>query len=114
PPAKRLPPAGIAISDKDRAELTAGTARLRAEIDELARDLAATPTLARLLPDIEIYHKAVDWALRYDEFFVAKEIATARHLLTVGHDRVVKLRQGRAPWLEATGLVVRGYRSKLD
>jgi dienelactone hydrolase len=114
PPAKRLPPAGLAISAADRAELTAGTAKLRAEIDALTRDLATTPTLATYLPDIEIYHKAVDWALRYDEFFAPKEVATARHLLAEGRARAADLRQGRAPWLEATGLVVRGYRSKLD
>jgi hypothetical protein len=114
PPAKRLPPAGIAIPAADRAELTAGAAKLREEIDTLARDLAGTPTLAAFLPDIEIYHKAVDWALRYDEFFALKELSTAKHLLAVGHERVERLRKGRAPWLEGTGFVVRGYRSKLD
>ncbi|MBI5767409.1 MAG: prolyl oligopeptidase family serine peptidase [Verrucomicrobia bacterium] len=114
PPAKRLPPAGLALPAKDRADLTAAAAKLRAEIDTLARELASTPTLAALLPDLEIYHKAVDWALRYDEFFSLKEISTAQHLLAVGQERVARLRKGRAPWLEATGFVVRGYRSKLD
>ncbi len=113
-PAKRLPPAGIAIAANDRAELTAGAAELRRRIDALAPTLASTPTLARLLPDVEIYHKAVDWALRYDEFFDAKEVAVARRHLQTGHERLAQLRQGNPAWLEATGLVVRGYRSKLD
>ena len=116
PAAKRLPPAGIAIPASDRTELTTATAALAAEISSLRSALTAshqTPLLA-LLPDVEIFHKAVDWALRYDEFFDAKQIATARHYLALGHERAAQLRAGRTPWLDATGLVVRGYRSKLD
>ena len=116
PPAKRLPPAGIAIPDPARTELTAATAALATEISSLRADLTATgktPLLA-LLPDVEIFHKAVDWALRYDEFFAPKEIATARHFLALGRERAAHLRAGRTPWLDATGLVLRGYRSKLD
>jgi len=116
PPAKRLPPAGIAIPDAARTELTAGAAALRTGIDALARDPAFTrqAALAALLPDAEVFHKAVDWALRYDEFFDVKQVATARHLLAVGRERAAQLRAGQAPWLDATGLVIRGYRSKLD
>ena len=116
PPAKRLPPAGIAIPNPARTELTAATAALATEITTLRTELAAArnaPLLA-LLPDVEIFHKAVDWALRYDEFFSPKEIATARHFLALGRERAAYLRAGRTPWLDATGLVLRGYRSKLD
>jgi pimeloyl-ACP methyl ester carboxylesterase len=116
PPAKRLPPAGIAIPAPDRTELTTATAALATEISTLRADLTASQqtALLALLPDVEIFHKAVDWALRYDEFFAPKEVATARHLLALGRERAAQLRAGRAPWLDATGLVLRGYRSKLD
>jgi len=114
PPAKRLPPAGVVIPAEARAELTAGAAALRQEIDALAGALGANPRLHALLPDVEVLHKAVDWALRYDEFFDAKQVAVARRMLKLGRDRAVQLRAGSAPWLEATGLVVRGYRSQLD
>ena len=116
PPAKRLPPAGIAIPDPDRTELTAATAALAANFAALRTELTAAKktSLLALLPDVEIFHKAVDWPLRYDEFFSPKEVATARHLLAVGRERIAALRSGKAPWLDATGLVVRGYRSKLD
>jgi pimeloyl-ACP methyl ester carboxylesterase len=116
PPAKRLPPAGIAIPDTARTELTAATAALATEISALRTALAAASNarLLTLLPDVEIFHKAVDWALRYDEFFSLKEIATARHFLALGRERAAHLRAGRTPWLDATGLVVRGYRSNLD
>lgn len=116
PPAKRLPPAGIAIPDTARTELTAATAALATEISALRTALAAASNarLLTLLPDVEIFHKAVDWALRYDELFSLKEIATARHFLALGRERAAHLRAGRTPWLDATGLVVRGYRSNLD
>jgi dienelactone hydrolase len=114
PPAKRLPPAGVAIPEKDRTELTAGAAALAREIDVLRTELKANPDLLALLPDVEIFHKAVDWALRYDEFFNVKQTATARTALQQGTERAQQLRSGKAPWTEATGLVVRGYRSKID
>jgi hypothetical protein len=112
-PADRLPPPGIAIGDTDRQQLTAGAAELRRELDALDRELAGK-ALHRRLSDVEIFYKAVDWALRYDEFFEAKQIAFARKLLQQGQERARDLRAGQAPWLTATGLVVRGYRSKID
>jgi len=114
PPAKRLPPAGVAIPAEARAELTAGAAALRREIDVLAGTLGSHAKLHALLPDVEVLHKAVDWALRYDEFFDVKQVAVARRMLKLGHERTAQLRAGNAPWLEATGLVVRGFRSPLD
>ena len=114
PPAKRLPPAGVAIPTAARTELTAGAASLASEIAELRTSLAKKPSLLALLPDVEIFHKAVDWALRYDEFFDAKQVDYARHLLTLGKERAAALHEGKAPWLDATGQVIRGYRSKLD
>ena len=114
PPAKRIPIPGLTLTDAERGELTAGAAALRRDIDALAGALAAEPKLLALLPDVEIFHKAVDWALRYDEIMATKEIAFARHLLEEGAQRVAQLRAKQAPWLDATGLIVRGYRSKLD
>ena len=71
PPAKRLPPAGVAIPAPARDELTAGAVALRTELDALTRDLAKNVRLNSVLPDVEVLWKAVDWALRYDEFFDA-------------------------------------------
>ncbi len=116
PPAKRLPPAGIAIPDAARAELTAGAAALRADLDAAARELAAPgkTRFAELLPDAEIFHKAVDWALRYDEFFDLKQVDAARRALATGRERLADLRAGRAPWTETPGTSIRGYKSALD
>lgn len=114
PVPKRIPGPAVTITEADRRALTAGANALRADLDALANDLATEPKLSALLPDVEIFHKAVDWALRYDEFMAPKEVAFARHLLDEGRARVTQLRAKQAPWLEATGLIVRGYRSKLD
>ncbi len=111
---KPVPPPGIAISETDRAELERGAAELGGEIASLRAELSGKPALSGLLPDVEIYHKAVDWALRYNEFYRTNEIQTARKLLTEGMARAKELRQGRAPWAAATGLVARAYVSKID
>ena len=115
-PATRLPPAGIEIPAAARAELTAGAAALAADLASLRAELAkrSNPELLELTPDAEIFHKAVDWALRHDEFFDLKHIAAAQRALATGRERVAALRRGEAPWRNATGLVVRGYRSRID
>lgn len=110
---KQLPPPGVAIPEKDRAELTAGAAELGKEIAAL-KSAKLAGGMSALIPDVEIFHKAVDWALRYDEFYNVKEVATARDFLREGKARAAALREGKAPWTTATGLVVRGYRSKID
>ncbi len=110
---KQLPPPGVAIPEKDRAELTAGAAELGKEIAAL-KIAKLAEGMSALIPDVEIFHKAVDWALRYDEFYNVKEVATARDFLREGTARAAALRDGKAPWTTATGLVVRGYRSKID
>ena len=110
---KQFPPKGVEIPEKDRAELTAGAAELGKEIAAL-KSAKLKPELNALIPDVEVFHKAVDWALRYDEFYNVKEVATARTLLAEGKARVAALREGKAPWTTQTGPVVRGYRSKID
>ncbi|HEX3880723.1 MAG TPA: hypothetical protein VHW24_27265 [Bryobacteraceae bacterium] len=106
PTIKSVPPAGIEISPQDRAELQIGLDNLRAQTAKLAKN--------PLLPDVLIYQEAVRYALEYGEFFKADEVAKARLLLQHGEQRAADLAAGRAPWTTATGLVVRGYISKID
>jgi hypothetical protein len=103
---KPVPPAGVEVPASDRAELEAGLARLR----EATAKLKTNP----LLPDVLIYQEAVRYALQYNEFFKADEIAKAKVLLQKGEDRAKLLASGQAPWTTATGLVTRGYISKID
>ena len=103
---KPLPPAGIEIPAADRVELQAGLDRLHGAI----ASLHGNP----LVPDVLIYEKAVRYALEYREFFKPDEIAKAKALLEQGQERAAELAAGRAPWTTATGLIVRGYISKID
>ncbi|MBM4156260.1 MAG: hypothetical protein FJ221_14715 [Lentisphaerae bacterium] len=106
-----IPPPGIAVPEKDRADLQAGLDALGREIEALR---AASPKRSELLPDVEILHKAVRYALEGGEFFKTNEIRSAKDLLALGMERAAQLRAGAAPWLTSTGLVVRGYRSRID
>lgn len=110
---RRIPPPGVALPDADKAELTAGAAELAKEIDALRAELKGKPALA-LLPDVQIYHKAIDWALRYNEIFNVKEIPVAKKQLKVGLERAKQLREGKPAWATAKGAVPRGYVSKID
>ena len=110
---KQLPPPGVAIPDKDRAELTAGVESLGKEIAALKFSKLAAG-MSDLIPDVEIFHKAVDWPLRYNEFYNVKEVGTARDLLKEGMARAAALKEGKAPWTIKTGPVVRGFRSAID
>ncbi len=107
-----VPPPGVAVPEPDRKELEAGIAALGGEIDALRK--SGKPEISALLPDVMIFHKAADWALRYGEFFDVKEIAKAKAQLALGMQRAKELREGKPSWTTATGLVVRGYISKID
>jgi hypothetical protein len=109
-----VPPPGIKISGSDRTALEAGVANLGAEIESLRGALKGKPVLLDLLPDVQIYHNAVRYALTYDEFYKTNEVEIASRLIQQGLDRAGALRRGEAPWASATGLVARGYLSKID
>lgn len=111
---RRMPPPGIEVSPEDRKDLEAGLAALGSAIDRLAERAKKDAKTADLLPDVEIYRKAVRDALSYREFFNAREIPKARALLKEGQARAASLAEGQAPWTSQTGLVVRGYVSKID
>ena len=114
PTTKQNPPPGIAIPDGDRKELETGVAALGREIETLRGTLKTNPALLALLPDVQVLHKAVDWALRYDEFMDAKQVASAKRALAEGLERAKALKSGTAPWMAATGPQIRGYVSKID
>ncbi len=111
---RRVPPPGIKVPDADRQVLTEGTERLGIEINELRKSLKGKPALLDLLPDVQIYHNAVHYALANNEFFSPGEIAVAKKLLAQGLERAGQLAKGESPWTTATGLIVRGYKSRID
>jgi hypothetical protein len=92
--------------------LESGLEKLRAEIKPLRQ--VARGQEPSGIADVRIFEKAVDWALRYDEFFDPKQIQAAKQQLERGMQRAKELREGKPSWNSATGLVVRGYVSKID
>ncbi|HKQ77570.1 MAG TPA: prolyl oligopeptidase family serine peptidase [Blastocatellia bacterium] len=106
PAMRPIPPAGVEVPAADRTELEDGLRRLNAAMEKLKDH--------PLLPDVMIYHEAVRYALQYNEFFKLEEVFKAKLLLRNGAERARQLAEGRAPWTTATGLVVRGYISKID
>ncbi|MBM79315.1 MAG: hypothetical protein CMJ78_01820 [Planctomycetaceae bacterium] len=109
---RRIPRLGIEVSDADRKELEAGLETLGAAIEDLKK--SKSKMVSDLLPDVQVYHRGVWSALHYQEFFAKPEVGRAKELLKTGIQRATDLKAGKAPWTTATGLVVRGYRSKID
>ncbi len=101
-----VPPPGIEVPAADRKALEAGLTRLAAKIAKLPP--------SPLVHDVRIFHDAVLYALTYDEFLKPEEIMKARDHLARGEERADALAKGDAPWTRQTGLVVRGYESKID
>lgn len=101
-----VPEAGIEVSESRPAELENGCERL----DALVSDLAGDP----LLPDVIVFYNAVRYALDQDLFYDEEDVDHAARQLEHGVERAERLATGEAPWTTQTGLVVRGYRSRLD
>ncbi len=109
-----IPPPGVEVPAIDKDALNKGLAELRLLIDEVIQTPSKNPKFANLIPDVEIYHKSVDWALRYNMIYKPEEIKMAYDALTDGKARAESLKKGAAPWTNKKGLVVRAYRSKID
>jgi len=104
-----VPPEGNKIPDADREEIQKGLKELQAIITELPKH--------ELLPDVLIYEKAVRWALDYNEIYDgkgAKPAGAVKASLKIGLERAKQMKEGKTPWITATGPVLRAYKSKID
>jgi pimeloyl-ACP methyl ester carboxylesterase len=110
---RTLPPVGIAIPHADADRLSADVRRLAERIQSLRTADRGAKTL-ELLSDAEIFVKAVDYALRGNEFYRPVEIGWADEQLKLAGQRLDALVQEQRPWTTDRGLVVRGFRSRLD
>ena len=109
---RQIPPPGIEVPAEIRKSLADGAAGLK---DKLVKIQSGKDDKAKaLIPDVEIFWRAIDGALRFNEFGDPKEFDVAKKLLADGNARADALLKGEAPWAKQTGLVVRGYRSRLD
>lgn len=106
---RRLPPPGINLPEFDQQRLTVQSKELRARLAKLAAT-QKTP----IDPDIEVFLKAVDWALEFNEFGDAKQVSQADWALKQAEERLGHLAAGKKPWTVPLGRVARGYRSAID
>ena len=104
-PHKLNPPPGVVVPPEVRAELTAGVASLGKLIEALHVSLRNKPELLALLPDVQIYHNAVRYALEDDIFTSTNQFNSARNLLQQGTERAQQLAAGQAPWNTKAGLL---------
>jgi dienelactone hydrolase len=106
-----VPAPGVPVAPADRAEIEAGLGKLSASIASLKAKLGPK---SLLVADVAIFHDAVRYALAYNEFLKPEEVQRGKDLLRRGQDRAEALAAGQSPWASQTGLVVRGYVSKID
>ncbi len=113
-PKKLSPPPGFPVSAEAKAEIMKGVAVLDGEILALQTSLKGQPKLLELLPDVQIYRNAAAYAVEDDIFYATNQTKSALAMVKQGMDRAAQLKAGQASWTTATGLVVRGFVSKLD
>jgi len=106
PPIPRvLPPEGLEIPAEVRSQLETRLAATKKRLEGVNTFLRS---------DVEIFTKAVEFALLHREFYVEKDFTKADWALDEADKRLDSLDKGESPWTKATGLVVEGYRSFID
>ena len=113
PPAQKKQPAQAPykITDQEKEQIRAKFNDLDSRVKELRSKGVDPGSLA----DVEVYQKAVAWALRYpEEFYQKSYVARALDAADTGIARAKALAAGNAPWAKQTGRLIRGYRSKVD
>jgi pimeloyl-ACP methyl ester carboxylesterase len=109
---RRIPALGVEVPEAQAAEFRAGLEQLKQAIAGLEKH--KDTRVRELVPDVQIFYNAVHDALDFQEFFKPQEIESGKRLLQEGLERARQLAQGEAPWTTQTGLVVRGYLSRID
>ena len=109
---RQVPKAGVELPAADRDFLETKLKVLEEKLRQLSVNKDAR--VQELIPDVEILQRAVRCALDHDEFLSNRDIARGREIVVLGIERADQLLTGNAPWTTAAGLVVRGFRSKLD
>ena len=110
PPIKRvLPDPGKELPLPDRQRLGGG-------VGELTKLVELHAAKSRHVADIQIFIKALDFALRFGEFYdekdVTKDVAKADWAMNQAKERLERL--DTHPWTTQKGLVVRGFTSAID
>ena len=111
---RRIPPAGVDVPADVREKLVADLESTEKWLKSAPAAFKGQDEKLALLPDIDVFHKAVRDALKHSEFQHAREFGWAEELLAEARRRALALETGDFYWLRQHGPVVRGFRSKLD
>ncbi len=91
---------------------------LMAKVALLGKDRAID---RRLLADVEVFAKSVEWSLRHREFYQPRSgagrsawVGYAERALATGMRRADELSAGKPSWVLQAGSTIRGYYSKVD
>jgi len=105
---RRLPPTGgVEIPEETRKALRERTDQLKDRVWEI--------DFKEHTADVGMLVKAVDFALRHNEFYLEKDIPLAAEMLNLAEARYKEIDENDAtPWLDERGLIIRGYRSEID
>ena len=109
---RQIPRLGLEVTAAQKGEFERRLAALKRDIDHLKTHTDRF-TLDHI-PDVEIFYRAVRTNLDHREFFSRADVFRAAELTNVGRERARQLENGKAPWMHKTGLVVCGFRSKID
>jgi len=103
---RRLPPPGIELP----SDVRAGFEKRLGEFDQQAKAVRDH----ELFADVEIFSKALRYAVDLGEFYSDKHFAVGDKTLDLAFERLTHLRNGDTPWTGQRGSLVRGYRSVID
>ncbi|MCM8532986.1 MAG: prolyl oligopeptidase family serine peptidase [Lentisphaeraceae bacterium] len=103
---RRIPPKGKVLKPEETQKLKEGLKELKTLLDSISHPLKA---------DAEVFYKAVEFAVKHDEFYWKKgNYWGADYNLKEGLKRAKLLQEGKTPWLSQKGMIVRGYYSPVD
>ncbi len=102
-------PAPYRITAEDRGQIVLRAGELERRLTALrGRDEA-------LVADVEVYLKAAQWILRFEEeFYTQTYLANTLAVIDRGLERARELATGQPSWPARTGRVIRAYRSRVD
>lgn len=111
---EKIPPIPRRLPAKSDYKLSEEEQKRLKEATQKSRKALEAVEDKPLYADAAIYQKAVEFALDWDEFYGKGDIKKADTCLATAQERAQQLQEGKTPWAEQKGLVVRGYRSKID
>ena len=76
-----VPAPGVPLPADIGESLERGLSDLAGQMAQAKKSVDKHPALAGLLPDVEVYHKAVRYAVLHGEFFHNREFAVAEALI---------------------------------